>query len=747
MTTAASGPKTLLAYPPITDPTSPYHSLVYLASFARARGFDAIQIRDTNVEALNYLAQPAVLRELLDGWRRREAAFSQKTSLSGSEQVEYRQLLRSRLLGPESARDAIGTLRDPDRFYDYAAYHDAVRTILTWLGSLSLDAFPGQFDHGFDLNATPANLSSVDELSDPEVLERIVGPFKRYFDDVFLPFVRKERFEAVGLNVTYTSQLPYALWLARQIRRELPQAYVVCGGTEISDVWKYAVRRDRLGELFAGVDACIVGEGETAFAEMLGALRDGRRPAGVTNAVHFEAGVATAPARITYEDLEALPTPDYTLMADAGYFSPERFVYYSPTRGCYWNRCTFCDYGLNFGTPTSPWRQRKPQTVLDDLREISKHARFVYLSVDVLAPGFLSKLARAVAEAGIEIRWAAEMRLEKAFTAETCADLRRSGCVAVSVGFESGCQRILDLIDKGTKPAQIAATLGDFRQNGIAVQMMGFTDFPGETEAEALESITFLAEHRDRWTVGGLGEFTLTPGAIVAMRPEDFGLLEHGPHEGHDIARLLRYRERSPKSDDERENVARAKRQLRRQHFDRPFAGGIDTPHSMFYYDRFGCAFPDALVSSLERARGAISGSVPLALNGAFAGGVAFEAWACVDASILEATRTRIGREEGRQLSARDFLGRLDAEHPAQPRSAHPMTYFIRSDGTSAPLTREVYRVLQHVAAGRTLDEAVALEANAPGTDRSELALAPALISALGLVVAAGRPAAIPAAS
>jgi|GEM_PF-1771135 len=735
-------PKTLLAYPPITDPTSPYHSLVYLASHARALGFDAIQIRDTNVEALNYLAQPRVMSELLEGWDARLTSFSEKSALRGSDQIEYQQLLRTRLLAPESACQAIATLRDPERFYDYAAYHDAVQTILTWLKSLSLEAFPGQFEHGFDLYASPCNLSSIDELTDANVLDRIVGPFRRYFDDVFLPWVRRERFDAVGFNVTYTSQLPYALWLAREVRRALPKAYVICGGTEISDVWKYAVRRERLAELFDGVDTCIVGEGETAFVEILSALREGRRPAGVSNAVHFEAGAATAPARITYEDLEALPTPDYRLMPDAGYFSPERFVYYSPTRGCYWNRCTFCDYGLNFGTPTSPWRQRKPQTVLNDLQTISEQARFVYLSVDVIAPGFLTKLAHSVADAGIDIRWAAEMRLEKAFTAESCADLRRSGCVAVSVGFESGCQRILDLIDKGTKPSQIAQTLGDFRQNGIAVQMMGFTDFPSETEAEALESIEFLAAHRDTWTVAGLGEFTLTPGAIVAMRPADFGLVEHGPHDGHDIARVLRYRERTPKTADERETVARAKRQLHRQNFDRPFAGGIDTPHSMFYYDRFGCDFPASLIASFDRARTKISGDTPLALNGRFAPGVAFEPWGCIDASAIEAARTRIGREEGRQLPVDEFLQRLDADHPTQSRLEHPMMYFIRSDGTTMPLTREVFRVLQHVVAGRTLDEAVALERILPETDRSELELAPALISALGLAVAA-RPAAL----
>ena len=242
--TQAGGPRALLAYPPISDPTSPYHSLVYVASFARANGFPSVEVRDTNVEALTYLAQPEVMRDLLASWNARYLRLSERPALRGSEQIEYQLLLRAKLLQPNSARDAIAVLRDPERFYDYAAYYDAVRTIQLWLQSLSLDAFPGQFHSGFDLTSVPASVSSIEELSDPVILTRIVGPFRRYFAERFIPWLRERSFDVIGLNVTYTSQLPFALWLAREIRSALPDVYLVCGGTEISDVWKYALQRN-----------------------------------------------------------------------------------------------------------------------------------------------------------------------------------------------------------------------------------------------------------------------------------------------------------------------------------------------------------------------------------------------------------------------------------------------------------------------------------------------------------------------
>jgi anaerobic magnesium-protoporphyrin IX monomethyl ester cyclase len=537
--------------------------------------------------------------------------------------------------------------------------------------------------------------------------------------------------------------LPYALWLAREVRRVLPECYIVCGGTEISDIWKYTLQRDRLGELFDGVNACIVGEGESAFVELLEALRDGRRPTSLANTVVFsEDRVMTPPPKITYENLDALPTPEYELLEDRGYFSPTRFVYYSPTRGCYWNRCTFCDYGLNFGTPTSPWRQRKLETVLDDLRKISAQSRFVYLSVDVLAPATIVKLARAVADEGIDVRWGAEVRLEKHFNDEACHALRRSGCVGISVGFESGCQRVLDAIDKGTKIDAIAATLGHFHDHDIAVQMMGFTGFPSETAAEALESVAFLEAHRDKWVVAGLGEFVLTPGAIVAMRPADFGIVECGAHTDDDIARVLRFREASPVSAEEREVIAASKRTLTRQNFDRPFAGGIDTPHSMFYYDRYATAFPGGVVKSFERKRSEV-GDVALSLNGRIIDDVCFDPWQCPGADVIPEMRTRIGREEGRMLRAAEFAARIDAETPRLARFERPMTYFLRNDGASFPLSRDLHDVLVAIERGDRLEEAVARVSSRAGADQVFLSLAALLIPAGGLAVPAKRTAAL----
>ena len=287
--TNAGSPSALLLYPPLTDPTAPYHSLIYVASYARSRGFAAVEVRDTNIEALDYCARPEVLGPLLRAWGERRRHLSARPSLTGAEQLEYSHLVRAGALEPQSAARAISVLRDPEAFYDYPRYREAVGQIGLWLNSLSCEAFPGQFlDGSFARLGGLFNTSGVADLTDAGLLDRIVGPFREYYREVLFPELRRRRFDLIGLNVTYTSQLPYALWLIRELRRLLPDVFLVCGGTEVSDVWKYAARPESFARVFRGADACVVGEGETAFVRLLESLAGGGRPEPIPNVIRLD---------------------------------------------------------------------------------------------------------------------------------------------------------------------------------------------------------------------------------------------------------------------------------------------------------------------------------------------------------------------------------------------------------------------------------------------------------------------------
>lgn len=95
---------------------------------------------------------------------------------------------------------------------------------------------------------------------------------------------------------------------------------------------------------------------------------------------------------IAYSSVATPDSPAYDVWDWDRYWAPEPVILYSPTRGCYWNKCTFCDYGLNTDRPTSPSRERPVDAVLTDLREAGRYGRTLYFAVDAMSPAICAPL-------------------------------------------------------------------------------------------------------------------------------------------------------------------------------------------------------------------------------------------------------------------------------------------------------------------------------------------------------------------
>jgi hypothetical protein len=229
--------------------------------------------------------------------------------------------------------------------------------------------------------------------------------------------------------------------------------------------------------------------------------------------------------------------------------------------------------------------------VIDDLQKIAEeeHVKYVYFAVDVMAPGYLERLSDALDEARLDLRWSAEVRMEKIFSKERCKKMARSGCVSISFGMESGNQRILNLIDKGTKVAYMGETMKNFSEAGIAVQLMAFSHFPTESAAERKETSAFVELNKDYWSAGGVGKFVLTGTALVAKNPEKFGITLL-PTQGADIVRSLGFQlneegQRQMLSAEDGDDSFDDTNGMFPNVLRRPWAGSTDSLHSMIYYD------------------------------------------------------------------------------------------------------------------------------------------------------------------
>ncbi len=335
---------------------------------------------------------------------------------------------------------------------------------------------------------------------------------------------------------------------------------------------------------------------EKIAARHRGRRRSRQRLSGIYRQLLANAGceVFEAPPKPVYLQLNVeRPMPDYSWVNWDLYLSPSKQVNYSPTRGCFWNQCTFCDYGLNDDRPTAPYRGSQIDVVVGHLKEIrSQGIENVYFAVDAIAPNLVRDVAKRLLEEGLQIAWSAEFFLNKQFTPEMVALLERSGLVTASFGFESGESRVLEKMGKGKRRAEDVhgPVFQAFRQSGVGLQPKFFFGFPGETDADRWTTVRVLTENRDVFSVVTSGNiFDLTMGSAIAKSPADFGVRDVRRKPGSDIGGgcdydLLDGSPRPLPGDFEAFNKA-----LDYFHtYERPWAGGIDTFHTKLYVQRYG---------------------------------------------------------------------------------------------------------------------------------------------------------------
>jgi len=111
-----------------------------------------------------------------------------------------------------------------------------------------------------------------------------------------------------------------------------------------------------------------------------------------------------------------------------------------------------------------------------------------------------------------KIKWFAQLRTN-IVDRELLDMMKDSGCVQVEYGFESGSQRILDLMGKNVKVEKNIQAARITRSSGLRFQGNIITGYPGETEEDFNKTLKFLWKVRPN-TIS-LNLFMPLPGTSV----------------------------------------------------------------------------------------------------------------------------------------------------------------------------------------------------------------------------------------
>jgi len=484
-----------LLFPPQCDPRAPYLALPSLTAFLRQNGYEVVQ-KDVNAEAFDKLLTQENLERMSGVISRRLKGLDGKRSLSYEEQKRYRKLGEATLFAPYIIRNiekAKGILRDKEEFYDIDKHTWSRDVISRGLELISAVYYPTELSlHHYQMKYSSYSTKQLMEA----IQDKEENIFLDFFERYTIPEIMSEKPDLVGISIAIYHQIIPGLTLANLIKKA--GFYVTIGGSHYTKLME-EIRNSK--ELFSSVDSFIVYEGEHALLALAQQLEGDRDLSQVPNLVYNRGEETCVNEPFFIEDVNSLPTPDFDGLPFELYLSPEKVLPLSLSKGCYWRKCAFCEiYYSNIvkGYP-GHYRPRKADLVIEDIRQLSGKydTNFFLFTDETLAPKAMRSLSQSLIANDLRIQWLCYARFEEALTPQLCQLIAQAGCRKLLLGLESGCQRVLDLMEKGIGKKAVEGVLRNLYEAGVSIYLFCIIGFPSETKEEALETLDLLLRNKE----------------------------------------------------------------------------------------------------------------------------------------------------------------------------------------------------------------------------------------------------------
>ena len=308
------------------------------------------------------------------------------------------------------------------------------------------------------------------------------NPFFPYFEKRLHEAMENDRSRLAGFSLNFLSQALCTFAMIGALRRLDPTVSIILGGGLITS-W---MRRPGWRNPFEGIiDELVAGEGEAALLSILD--------------MEYTAG----------SDIS-----DFNRFLPLSYLSPGFILPYSASSGCYWRRCAFCPERAE----ANPYRPISSPRVVLQLKALIRSLKpvLVHFTDNAVSPALLKTLVRE----SWGVPWYGFVRITRHLAdPDFCKALKRSGCVMLQIGLESGSQKVLDGFCKGIDLKIAHKVLESLKHAGIAAYVYLLFGTPWETEPDAEKTLEFTVRNSDAITFLNLAIFNLP-----AFGPQTDGL-------------------------------------------------------------------------------------------------------------------------------------------------------------------------------------------------------------------------------
>jgi hypothetical protein len=380
----------------------------------------------------------------------------------------------------------LASIKSAKAFKNISRYTKAVREISRIL-EVNSQAFATQVNLTNFLHDTLSPVRSTDLIHSAKHPEENV--FSSYFRQRLSSLLEEHEPRLVGFSLNYLSQALTTFAMIGLLRQYAPQVKIILGGGLITS-W---MKRPDWHNPFRGlVDELVEGPGEGRILALAG-----------------------------LEGCKGNTWPDYTEFWHNGYLSPGRIIPFSTSTGCYWSKCSFCPEKAE-GNRYSCIPARHVPTELGALVQLNSPG-LIHLTDNALSPSLLT----AMTDYDSGVPWYGFARITHHLTdKDFCLALKKSGCIMLQLGLESGDQAILDELGKGINLDESAKALATLHDAGIATYVYLLFGTPVEDYGKARKTLDYVTKHAGSIDFLNLSIFNLPRGGPDAQKLQTYDFFD-----------------------------------------------------------------------------------------------------------------------------------------------------------------------------------------------------------------------------
>lgn len=307
--------------------------------------------------------------------------------------------------------------------------------------------------------------------------------------------VKRNKIDFAGMKLWTGAGFYGSMIIARQIRMDNPGVLIFGGGPHVD--W-FGERIFRMTDVF---DVLAYGEGERTITLLADLALKKIELSNIPNIIYKRGSdIIKTPLKMI-ENLDELPLATYDNDIYPAMRGDQKIkaILFDESRGCP-NSCNFCVHPQKSGKKR---RIRDPKKVVSDLQTMYNKYNFTAFRFSGSnPPGYvLRAIARELISRNLNLRYSAYAHV-KGFLDEDFGLLKRSGCVTLSFGVESGSQSILDQsINKRVSVEETKRVLMKCQAAGVNATASIIMPAPNETVNTKNETFQFLKDVRPASTL------------------------------------------------------------------------------------------------------------------------------------------------------------------------------------------------------------------------------------------------------